>query len=193
MGLVGHAVRSFSPRSARHPLRESQNVAVAPEAAVTPIPVLGDIALCNGEISGLAWFEDALILLPQYPDRFPCEGHRPFDGPSILTPQNLNNLPRLGSSRPSWIGVRMLVESTILNRMSLFGMPDCYRVAWAQPGAGGSVLFSEPCTCALRRCRTSQRRRPYCQRRTFDSGGPYQIVGRGVFTVLFRPHPKEPT
>jgi hypothetical protein len=34
------------------------------------IPLSGDVAESGSEISGLTWYEDQLILLPQYPDRF---------------------------------------------------------------------------------------------------------------------------
>ena len=34
------------------------------------IPLSGDIAESGSEISGLTWYKDQLILLPQYPDRF---------------------------------------------------------------------------------------------------------------------------
>ena len=45
-------------------------VAPAPEVAVELIPLAGDAALDIAELSGLAWFGDQLVLLPQYPDRF---------------------------------------------------------------------------------------------------------------------------
>jgi len=34
------------------------------------IPLSGDVAESGSEISGLTWYKDQLILLPQYPDRF---------------------------------------------------------------------------------------------------------------------------
>ncbi len=37
---------------------------------IIPLPLAGDIAKRYAEISGLAWYRDQLILLPQYPDRF---------------------------------------------------------------------------------------------------------------------------
>jgi hypothetical protein len=40
----------------------------AAETAVTTIPLAGDISRRSAEISGLAWYNDWLILLPQYPD-----------------------------------------------------------------------------------------------------------------------------
>jgi hypothetical protein len=39
----------------------------AAETAVTTIPLAGDISRRSAEISGLAWYGDWLILLPQYP------------------------------------------------------------------------------------------------------------------------------
>ncbi len=38
------------------------------EAAILDIPLTGDIAQRNAELSGLAWYGDWLILLPQFPD-----------------------------------------------------------------------------------------------------------------------------
>ncbi len=45
-------------------------VATANEQPVTLIPLDGLIATKKAELSGLAWYGDTLILLPQYPDRF---------------------------------------------------------------------------------------------------------------------------
>jgi hypothetical protein len=39
---------------------------------VTQIPLSGPIALPEAELSGMAWYGDLLILLPQYPYRFPA-------------------------------------------------------------------------------------------------------------------------
>ena len=48
-----------------------------PEPAATTIPIAGELMSACGagcaEISGLAWHGDRLILLPQYPERFPGE------------------------------------------------------------------------------------------------------------------------
>lgn len=41
----------------------------APEQTVIHIPLAGPAARSNAEISGMAWYEDYLILLPQYPGR----------------------------------------------------------------------------------------------------------------------------
>ena len=38
-----------------------------PDVPVTPIPLTGPLAKSSAEISGLAWYQDYLILLPQYP------------------------------------------------------------------------------------------------------------------------------
>ena len=46
------------------------------EQAVTAIPIAGPLAERNAEVSGLAWYQDYLIILPQYPDRFgPSHGN----------------------------------------------------------------------------------------------------------------------
>jgi len=40
------------------------------EYSIQPIALAGEIAQPSAEISGLAWYSDTLILLPQYPSRF---------------------------------------------------------------------------------------------------------------------------
>ncbi len=45
------------------------------EQPVTVIPLAGDLADSSAEVSGLAWHGQTLVLLPQYPDRFPSGGH----------------------------------------------------------------------------------------------------------------------
>jgi hypothetical protein len=40
-----------------------------PETKITQIPLAGPLARARAEISGLAWYGDTLILLPQYPER----------------------------------------------------------------------------------------------------------------------------
>jgi hypothetical protein len=40
------------------------------EYPVTVIPLTGPLADPSAEISGMAWYSDTLVLLPQYPDRF---------------------------------------------------------------------------------------------------------------------------
>jgi hypothetical protein len=42
----------------------------AQEIAITPIPIAGPLSGARAEISGMAWYGDHLILLPQYPSRF---------------------------------------------------------------------------------------------------------------------------
>jgi hypothetical protein len=44
------------------------------EHAVTPISLSGPAAQRNAEFSGMAWYGDTLILLPQYPDYFTRDG-----------------------------------------------------------------------------------------------------------------------
>jgi hypothetical protein len=46
------------------------------EKEIIPINLNKDIAVSEAEFSGMDWFKDKLILLPQYPDRFPSK----FDG-----------------------------------------------------------------------------------------------------------------
>jgi len=40
------------------------------EVEITKIPLKGDVANRKSEISGLCWYKDNLILLPQFPNRF---------------------------------------------------------------------------------------------------------------------------
>lgn len=59
-------------------VRATQTTAVSPtpqvnttavsETAVTPIPLASPLTDADAEISGLAWYNDTLILLPQYPN-----------------------------------------------------------------------------------------------------------------------------
>jgi hypothetical protein len=44
--------------------------ALVREHPVIPIPLEGEITKRSAEISGLAWYGDDLVLLPQYPERF---------------------------------------------------------------------------------------------------------------------------
>jgi hypothetical protein len=62
-GLAGTSpAESTTTRPARVPVRERP---------IVPIPLLGDVARRRAEISGLTWCGDRLIILPQYPYRFP--------------------------------------------------------------------------------------------------------------------------
>lgn len=45
-----------------------------PEVAPLPIPLVGPATQRNAEFSGMAWYRDTLILLPQYPDYFTQDG-----------------------------------------------------------------------------------------------------------------------
>lgn len=44
------------------------------EVPVQIIPLEGPLKFANAEVSGLAWFGDRLVILPQYPERFPGAG-----------------------------------------------------------------------------------------------------------------------
>ncbi len=41
----------------------------SPEQPIIPIKISGPLAKRNSEISGLSWYQDYLVLLPQYPER----------------------------------------------------------------------------------------------------------------------------
>lgn len=52
----------------------SAPVEISAETKVTILPLSGDIDQPRAEISGLAWYKDTLVLLPQYPERFDSSG-----------------------------------------------------------------------------------------------------------------------
>ena len=47
-----------------------KNAEIVAEYEIVKIPLQGEAAGKRSEISGLAWYKNHLILLPQYPDRF---------------------------------------------------------------------------------------------------------------------------
>jgi len=55
------------------PAAASSPQAVPAEAPVTLLPLTGPAAARRAEFSGLAWYGDWLILLPQYPERFSAQ------------------------------------------------------------------------------------------------------------------------
>jgi len=63
---VTHHEQSNKPVLAMNPL-------TSPEQPVIPIEIAGPLANRDSEVSGLAWYEDYLIMLPQYPERL--DGH----------------------------------------------------------------------------------------------------------------------
>ncbi|MCA9934046.1 MAG: hypothetical protein KC415_08995 [Anaerolineales bacterium] len=74
--FAGCATQTATPAatSAPTPIADATEMATAvptPPAEVTPtiIPLHGSISANNSELSGLAWYGDTLILLPQYPNR----------------------------------------------------------------------------------------------------------------------------
>lgn len=48
-------------------------IAEGAEVPIQPLTILGGVETPEAELSGLAWFDDRLVLLPQYPERFPTE------------------------------------------------------------------------------------------------------------------------
>ena len=58
------------PTSSPSSSSASSSVAIPDERAVTYIPLASPASNANAEFSGLAWYGDYLILLPQYPNRF---------------------------------------------------------------------------------------------------------------------------
>jgi len=62
---IGCASRGEPQKSSR-----ASSPVTATEQVVQIIPLVGDITQPWAEVSGLAWYRDFLIILPQYPDRF---------------------------------------------------------------------------------------------------------------------------
>lgn len=62
---------------------EEVSLDAPPEVEFQRIPLAGDVTQARSELSGLAWFGDTLILLPQYPQRFPS----PQDGSLFTIPK----------------------------------------------------------------------------------------------------------
>ncbi|MFH1844313.1 MAG: hypothetical protein ABIF77_14010 [bacterium] len=82
----------------------------ATEQAVQRIELTGPLTTADAEISGLTWFGDELILLPQYPDRFPSSDDGTTTG-SVFTLHRQELLdyladPTAGPLRPRSLAVR---------------------------------------------------------------------------------------
>jgi hypothetical protein len=60
------------------PNKNLAELKIVDETEILPIPLLGDIAKRNSEISSLCWHKDKLILLPQYPNDFGGESGKIF-------------------------------------------------------------------------------------------------------------------
>jgi hypothetical protein len=74
---------TFSTIQDTHPPERTPTAHDLPEASDPPpeipipvkqIPLVGPIASPEAEISGMAWYGDILILIPQYPNHFPLNG-----------------------------------------------------------------------------------------------------------------------
>ena len=52
----------------------ASTTAAQPESAVREIALDGPLAVREAEVSGMAWFSDTLVFLPQYPGRFGYDG-----------------------------------------------------------------------------------------------------------------------
>lgn len=73
---------SSSPNSDNPPAQSQTNPSPScpvrltplPEQAIVPIPLSGPLSLPEAEVSGMAWYGDFLILLPQFPGRFTGPG-----------------------------------------------------------------------------------------------------------------------
>ncbi|MDY6875132.1 MAG: hypothetical protein SWK90_02860 [Chloroflexota bacterium] len=69
------ATTAATPFATASPVPTDASV-ISPEQPVRVVPVTGALVDKDAEVSGLAWYGDYLIILPQYPDRFasPNEG-----------------------------------------------------------------------------------------------------------------------
>lgn len=54
--------------------KEEKNAKILPESEMQVIPLFGEASLREAEISGLAWYGDYLVLLPQYPYNYEHNG-----------------------------------------------------------------------------------------------------------------------
>jgi len=63
-------IYSCSSNSINHLNKEIDNPKIIVETDIVQIPLLGEISKKNSEISGLCWYGNKLILLPQYPNGF---------------------------------------------------------------------------------------------------------------------------
>lgn len=68
--LLNYAQPLAHPTSDPGGAPDSSPAAPAREYPPTVIPLSGPAAAENAEISGMAWYGDTLVLLPQYPERF---------------------------------------------------------------------------------------------------------------------------
>lgn len=66
----GQPATGASPDSLGSPEVPPTEIPAPIEVPVTRIPLGGPISASNAEISSMAWYQDRLILLPQYPGRF---------------------------------------------------------------------------------------------------------------------------
>ena len=71
----GPALPSTPPEipSAAAATTETPIQAPPKEASVQIIPVAGELSQPDAEISGMAWYGDLLLMLPQYPERYPSQ------------------------------------------------------------------------------------------------------------------------
>lgn len=68
IGLIQSACQATPP-----PQQIYSNPAATKELVVVKIPLAGPVSETRAEISGLAWFGETLVMLPQYPERFSGE------------------------------------------------------------------------------------------------------------------------
>ncbi len=66
-------ITSCSKKESSFITNEEKNAKVLDETEIIQIQLAGEVAIRKSEISGLCWYNNDLILLPQYPDRFPDE------------------------------------------------------------------------------------------------------------------------
>jgi len=64
---------SCTKKETCHLITEKNNAKLLKEAEIIQIPLAGEVANRKAEISGLCWYKENLILLPQFPDRFADE------------------------------------------------------------------------------------------------------------------------
>ncbi|MCP5064427.1 MAG: hypothetical protein GY936_18460, partial [Ignavibacteriae bacterium] len=66
-------ITSCSKKENSFLINEEKNAKVLDETEIIQIQLAGEVAIRKSEFSGLCWYNNDLILLPQYPDRFSDE------------------------------------------------------------------------------------------------------------------------
>ena len=108
-----------------------------PKTAITILPIKGKMAERSAEISGMAWFGDYLIFLPQYPN-FPAK-----DGNGRLFALKKSTLlAHLATGKPDTLApIEITVRAPDLTHIE--GFEGYEAIIFTQPDSGDAVLSIE--------------------------------------------------